>query len=719
MMHADWRLQFGLLMSFTFMLFWLDHITTALAPFTPFYMIVVMLAAFYLNARLAYVFAIVCALFGTLAFLPLLATPDPILIGFRVLSQLFIFSTAIYLVGKIGKQAINEAEQITKLATDGANLGIWDWDLPSNEVTWSEQYFRIFGYAPDTEVSYDRFFASVHPEDREIVTTAIRHALDSGKDYLAEFRIIWPDGSERWIFGRGRPFAGTNGKPVRMTGIVMDITDRKQAEQALHASNQVIRASKQLLDSIIDSSPSLIFAMDLQQRITMGNAAYFKFMGLTKETVYGGDIRKLQPPEVGQKLAEINQHILDSGEPDTREEEIFNNAESCWRIHYTTKFPIRDAEGNITGLGGVATDITEIREAQAKLEERNRQIEILNEALQERAVQAESANRAKGFFIDNVSHEFRTPMNAVLGYSELLIRKLADPKQKDMAERIQRSGSALMVILNNMLDFSALSKNQLTLNNGDFCLTEVLQKVSSDYRAAAEKAGLTLEFDIAPDVPTNLHGDSRRLAHVLDNFLQNALKFTEQGTISLGLRVAESYAGRCKLRFEIVDTGVGIAADKLAGLFQPYTQGDASSTRTHGGTGIGLSLNRSLVSLMQGEVGADSHPGQGSKFWFTATFAIGSHACPSISNALLNGKSAQPVKGDAAKIDSLATRLKEELLEDSASAQATWQSLKHLIALDQVAAVDVDLFEARLAASDFFDAFVILTNDILPQAGQG
>lgn len=718
LMNANKRLVLIFLIAFIGIVFWLDLLTNALAPFTPFYLILVALSAFYLEVRVAFLVGVVCSVFGTIIFYRLLPEFDSVLIAFRFLSNLFIYSVVIYLIGKVGKWAINSAEDMTQLALDGASLGLWEWDLASNEVKWSEQYFRIFGYASETEVSYDRFFASVHPEDREKVKAALQHSLESGLDYFTEFRVCWANGSERWILGRGRPFLGSNGKPERMAGIVMDITDRKQAEIALLSSAEEIKITKQLLKSIIDSSPSLIFATDLQQRFTMANAAFLKFMGLNKEAVYGRDIRELQPPEIGQKLAAVDQHILDSGESDTREEQIFSNEKSRLLTFYTNKFPKHDSNGNITGLGGVATDITEIKEAQFKLEERNRQIEILNQVLEERAVQAEAANRAKGFFIDNLSHEFRTPMNAVLGYSELLIRDLTDPKKKEMAESIKRSGRALMTILSNILDFSELSKHELLLNNSDFCLGEVLQVINSDFREAAESKGLVLKFTIQPDVPTNLHGDPKRLTQVLNGFIDNAVKFTDSGTISIGLSVADLCQDCCTLRFEIADTGIGIATEKLNDLFDPFTQGDASNTRAYGGTGIGLSLNLSLVILMGGEVGVESQPGQGSKFWFTALFSLSSKACPPINNLLLNGTGSMPLDADSGQADQLINQLNEELLNENSSATNTWKSLKVHIAINQIDPKVIALFEARLEEADYMEAFEILIKDILPQAGR-
>ena len=278
-------------------------------------------------------------------------------------------------------------------------------------------------------------------------------------------------------------------------------------------------------------------------------------------------------------------------------------------------------------------EIVERQKAELKLQEHRhhleRQVDERTSALSIAKTQAESANLAKSAFLANMSHEIRTPMNAILGLTHLLRRASTTPEQEERLSKIDSAGLHLLAIINDILDLSKIEAGRVQLENTDFHLATILDNVASLIGESAKAKGLRVEED-SDHVPLWLRGDATRLRQALLNFAGNAVKFTEQGTIALRANLLEESGDDLLVRFEVADTGIGIAPETMKRLFNAFEQEDASTTRKYGGTGLGLTITRRLAQLMGGEVGADSSPGVGSTFWFTARLQRGHGIMPAV-----------------------------------------------------------------------------------------
>ncbi|NEQ43531.1 MAG: PAS domain S-box protein [Leptolyngbya sp. SIOISBB] len=273
------------------------------------------------------------------------------------------------------------------------------------------------------------------------------------------------------------------------------------------------------------------------------------------------------------------------------------------------------------------------KQLQAELQERQHAQKLLTESNQRLATSNEQlahATHMKDEFLANVSHEIRTPMNAIIGMTKLSLETSLTAKQRNYLTKIDKSAAALLHIINDILDFSKIEAGKLTLETVAFALDEVLNNLSDVIGVQASHKGLELLFNVAMDTPLHLVGDPLRLGQILLNLVSNAVKFTTQGHVLVTVNVEQANETECQLRFAVTDTGIGLSPEQQRGLFQAFAQGDTSTTRKFGGTGLGLVISQRLAHLMQGEMGVESTLGQGSTFWVKAPFRLATTAQDSL-----------------------------------------------------------------------------------------
>jgi signal transduction histidine kinase/CheY-like chemotaxis protein len=277
--------------------------------------------------------------------------------------------------------------------------------------------------------------------------------------------------------------------------------------------------------------------------------------------------------------------------------------------------PIVGADGEISGFVTIYHDVTAEKRHEEELEAKNKELELAKQL-------AEAASQAKGQFLSNMSHEIRTPLNCVIGMAFLALKTDLDPRQRDYLEKIRSAGEHVLGIIDDILDFSKIEAGKMDVQQIEFSLKDVTQTVTAVMAPKAASRNLEMVFDIDPSLPHMLVGDPLRLRQALINYTNNAIKFSEQGTIGIRIRKESGGANDCLVRFEVSDQGIGLSQAEVAKLFVSFQQADASTTREYGGTGLGLAICKELANLMGGDVGVDSQPGVGSTFWFTARLGI-------------------------------------------------------------------------------------------------
>jgi PAS domain S-box-containing protein len=353
---------------------------------------------------------------------------------------------------------------------------------------------------------------------------------------------------------------------------------------------------------------------------------------------------------------------------------------------------VRDGAGAVAQVRATLLDNRERKE-------RERRIADMQHELARRADQAEAATRAKSAFLANMSHEIRTPMNAIIGFTHLMARDSADERQRDRLAKVDEAARHLLQIINDILDLSKIEAGKLVLEDIEFTLESVVSSVLDMVRerAAAKQLELVLDTNRLPD---RLRGDPTRLAQALINLLTNAVKFTRQGWVRLRGELLSQDEHGLLARFEVRDTGEGIDPQRLAQLFTAFEQADASITRRHGGTGLGLALTRHIAALMGGDVGVHSEPGSGSTFWFTARLGLGDQARPPAAPVALRGRRALVVDDLPEALEVLAERLRDYGLEVSTAdgGETALRGLQSALAAAQP--FDVAFIDWRMAPLD-------------------
>jgi len=566
------------------------------------------------------------------------------------------------------EEALRASEDSLNRAQSIAQIGSWTLDIATGVMSWSAESHRIFALPLDSSATFDSMLAALVEEDKVAMLETWQSTLSSRRTkYNAEHRIM-AGGQTRWIRVLAEIVRDAAGTPQRALGAVQDITERKKtaAELERHrhhleelvtertaeleAANRALLVSDLRLKALFEMSQDaetlnerqlIQRGVDAAVRLTGSQIGYLHLVNEDQETLEfhtwsTGTPNPFDTPHnahspiassnVWAGTARIRRPVVHNdyqNQPDRR-----GYLDDYVYLTRHLGVPVV-AGGKVRALLGVGNKPTDYDASDAH------ELQLIGDdlwrivmrrrteaALASAKETAEQASRAKSHFLANMSHEIRTPMNAILGLTHLLRQQESDPDRRDRLDKIADASKHLLQLINDILDLAKIEEQKIVLESVEFDLAAVLRNVCALVSEKVEAKNLELVVDLDPSTPDriDLRGDPMRLSQILLNFLGNAIKFTERGVISLRVRREEDSPNGRLYRFEIRDTGIGIAPESLDRLFQSFEQADSSTTRRYGGTGLGLAINNRLAELMGGRVGVISQPTEGSTFWFTARF---------------------------------------------------------------------------------------------------
>jgi PAS domain S-box-containing protein len=635
---------------------------------------------------------------------------------------------ALYFMHRLNRRlhatqgVLAENEERLRVALKVAKQAWFEIEVQSGRIHFSADYPEMLGYDPDDfEYNIDDWDDSVHPDDLPRLRTAFQEIVDSGAPQRVEIRRRDAAGEWLWLEVVGSlSERDREGRPSRVTGILTDISERVEREESLRRAQAEAREQNQRLAVLnrigVQANATSILTEILDGILNQVRQAYgshgASFWELKEDEAalvcihavgLGGEAIRQQRMALGEGIigdaAERlqSERVIDC-HADPRHEGKIDRISGV-KLHAMLYCPLI-RKGQLLGMLSVvdrrkgkfsAEDLTFLESVASAIAGALANVRLLEESRRLR-MQAEAANQAKSQFLANMSHEIRTPMNAIIGLSRLALEMELGERQRDLIEKVRRSGSALLGIINDILDFSRIEANRLELESADFHLQTVLDNVDNLIGYRAREKGLEWRIEVASETPLVLRGDALRIGQILLNLGGNAVKFTPRGRIDIRLYPIASEDKFTRIGFEVRDSGIGMTTAQQERLFQPFTQADNSVTRRYGGSGLGLAICKNLVELMGGRITLESAPRVGTRISFDLLLEVGdprrleSARDDSLSIAALRG-----AKVLVAEDNPLNLEVAQGLLE-SAGVTAEWAQNGE----EAVAAVNRDLYDAVL-----------------------
>jgi len=498
--------------------------------------------------------------------------------------------------------ALREIEEQRDLVLDGLNAAFFDWDVPASRIRLTRQWKRILGAEAEPSVfTTDEAEALAHPEDRAPAHAQAIAALNGATPfYHVEHRVRRLDGQWVWLESHGKVVErAPDGSARRMIGYNLDITLKKRLEAALRDAENHHR-------EVLDDMSEVLFRTDAAGHFVYLNAAWTDLTGHKVDESIGRPLNHFVHPDDRAEIFHLLRGLAEGKLAEIRHEIRAAGKDGFDRWLELRMRPMHDGEGALVGGAGTMHDVTERHRAELELRRAKES--------------AETANRVKTDFLANISHEIRTPLHGIVGMADLLLEGAASETQREHLQLIRASSTTLLRTLNEVLDFSRIEAGKMGIELGEFPLSQALQQASKEHALAAARKHLVLRLKVAPDVPDALTGDAKRLVQILDHLLDNAVKFTSKGEIELAVHLRAELSERVMLEFVVKDTGSGFTSQQRETLFNAFSHAARPEDGGKHGVGLGLAICKRLAEMMGGEVWAESVPGRGSTFHFTARF---------------------------------------------------------------------------------------------------
>jgi|CZKI01.1.fsa_nt_gi PAS domain S-box-containing protein len=554
------------------------------------------------------------------------------------------------------------SDERLRLALDSTQIGIFEWNVPKGHVYYSPGLWGMLGYEygrmPSTLEAWQSL---IHPDDLPLYRKRTESQLNGIASFIdPEYRVRAVSGDWRWVYVRSKSvLAGSNGRPMRIIGTVQDITIRRESEHALRES----QAEARKLSLVASKTDNLVIIGSADGKIEWVNGAFCRVMEYTLEEVVGKDPGQLLVgPDTDAAQADLIRDEIAKGIGTNTEIVQYSKSGRKYYLHLEVQV-VRSQAGQVENFIAIETDITSRVETESQLRRAK--------------AEADAASRAKSEFLAAMSHEIRTPMNGVIGMTSILMETKLTSEQRNFVNTIRTSGEALLTIINDILDFSKIESGKMELEKAPFELALCVEEALDLFAPTAAAKRLEIGYHVEPDVPPWIVGDVTRLRQVIVNLVNNAIKFTLAGSISIHARripmdtnFRAIHQGRMKLEITVQDTGIGIPEDRIERLFKAFSQVDSSTTRKYGGTGLGLAICQRLCQLMNGDIRAESVLGKGSTFTISIMTEAAQRppeaAAPSLDRIELRGALALCIE------DNPITRARLRTLFDALGATCTF-----------------------------------------------
>jgi PAS domain S-box-containing protein len=551
-------------------------------------------------------------------------------------------TTARKYAGNILRESEERYRAFSELLSDFAYVMQVSPDGSFADEWVSESFTHVTGYSIE-EARRLKWTGILHPDDFPWVVERLSTIL-AGDSFKAELRIVTKDRQVKWLIVYSHPvWDDTQKRVCKVYGAAQDITQQKHAEYALRESEARAR-------SLINALPDMMFRVNREGVILDYKAERTELYVQTEDILIGRTLGEFLPPDLIKQTQHATQAALNTGQMQVFEYQLPMPGDQLRdyeaRMVACTGDDVAATSGDVAATSGdVAATSGDVAATSGDVAETRGEVVVIVRditerkqaeiALHEAREEAEKANRAKDLFLASISHELRTPLNAILGYTQLLSRNTILPtKVRDELATIRRSGEHLLTMINEILDFSKVEAEKMELDIGELSFSDFLQSLCDMVQVQADQKGISFIVDLDPNLPKVLLGDEQRLRQILLNLLQNAVKFTDVGTVIFRVQRLTPSSGQiptgttsktARLCFHVEDQGVGIPPEDISHIFQPFQQIGEKRFFSQG-VGLGLAISQRFVAMMGGELQVTSTPGQGSTFWFELTFPEGERA---------------------------------------------------------------------------------------------
>ncbi len=505
--------------------------------------------------------------------------------------------------GKIAKNDLAANELKYRNLIENAGIVMYTTTIDGYITFATGKAFQLTDYNIEELIGM-HFSEIIDIEWLQIAQEKYRRQVEKNIDEtFLEFAIRTKYGDLKWV-EQTAVLLTENDVPVGFQCVIKDITEKKEMEEVVRKYEVALVQNQERLQSILDNATSLIYLKDLDGRYLLINKQFKEVLNVTESMVIGKTDFDFTAEEQAKRYKETDEKVIKTCKPLETEEII--EMEDGNHTMLIIKFPLINAQNKLYGISGIATDITE----------RVMQREELIEAKKV----AEDAKTLQEQFLANMSHEIRTPMNGIQGMTDLLLDTTLSERQHDFAKTIKRSADNLVVIINDILDFTKIKAGKLTIEKIDFDLAEVVENITAVFSHRIMAKRLTFSFDVDKNIPSVLKGDPYRLNQILINLIGNAVKFTHEGGIAVKISMQEKNDLGVILNFSVSDTGIGIENEKIDEMFECFTQASVETSRKYGGSGLGLAITKQLLELQKGNISVESELKKGTTFHFSIPF---------------------------------------------------------------------------------------------------